>query len=167
MAHQLPIKKIHQLKPASAVYDEDLLPISQNELTKKLAFHLLKEAILESVTTGHSIEMRAHDGYLQWKYANDTVWANLIALSDITGGGGGGAATLSVPSFFKGDGLKKKFFPVPGLTSTDAKRCIVTVGGIVQEAESSFFVNLADGGSLIFDEAPPLNLTISIQPLQQ
>src|SRR5690606_31438698 len=34
---------------------------------------------------GQKIELRIHDGNIQWKYENDTNWGNLIALSQLTG----------------------------------------------------------------------------------
>ena len=34
---------------------------------------------------GKQVELRAYDGYIQWKYTDDTVWNNLIALSELKG----------------------------------------------------------------------------------
>ena len=36
-------------------------------------------------TDGKQVELRAYDGYIQWKYIDDTVWNNLIALSELKG----------------------------------------------------------------------------------
>ena len=123
----LKTKRISQLKPATALYDNDLLLVEQENTTKKATFKLLKDAAV----------------------------------------GADGASRNTTTYYFVGDGVKKSFDPVPGLTSIDATKCLVIVGGVPQIAYMSYDVSLAAGGTLNFlDEAPPEGLTISIQSFQ-
>lgn len=52
----------------------------------KLALNL-RERIetLESVTSGRSIEIRATTTHVQWKYVDELVWTNLVALDSLRG----------------------------------------------------------------------------------
>jgi hypothetical protein len=63
---------------------------------------------------------------------------------------------------FQGTGTKLVFSPVAGITSMDATKYIVTVGGLVQAPNVSYTVNALNGGSLVFDEAPALDAPVTI-----
>jgi hypothetical protein len=77
-----------------------------------------------------------------------------------------GTGSASDTIYFAADGVKKNFNPVPGITSTDATKCLVVIGGVTQQANVSYTVSLDAGGTLIFHEAPPLGNSISIQSFQ-
>jgi len=163
----LKAKNIPQLPPVTALADYDIMIFQQGTTTRRGTVGLLKQTIGQDIVQGRDIQLRVSDGYIQWKYAGTSTWQNLVALEDLKGAKGDtGSAQISEPAFFTGDGTRKVFSPVPGLTSTNAYKCEVAVGGIVQQAVVSYTVSLADGGSLIFDEAPPANIAVSIQPLQ-
>lgn len=153
-------KKISQLLAAIALHDEDLFVIKQSVGTRSTTLLALREYI-GALDGGVSkdIELRKSDGYIQWKYVGDTVWNNLVALSDLQGPGGSGSLSQQV---FAGDGVKKIFNGISGIISSDALKCIVTVGGATQQPNVSYTVSTEEGGSVIFDEAPPDNLTITV-----
>ena len=159
-------KRVSQLDPAKPLSAADLFIVEQDNNgkvgTRKASFELLGRSLSHVLGASRDLEMRVDSDYLQYRYVGDSTWTNLIAVSEL----GGGTASPGVPSFFTGTGSQKTFSPVPGLSSTDASKCIVTVGGVTQQHTVSYTVSLANGGSLIFDEAPPIDLPISIQPLQ-
>jgi hypothetical protein len=163
-------KNIPQLPPATSLADYDIMIVQQGTTTRRGTVGLLKQTIMQEVTQGRDVQLRVDGGYIQWKYAGTTSWQNLISLDDLKGSPGEpgtpGSTGLSTPSFFAGDGSRTVFSPVPGLRTTNASRCMVSVGGVVQQADESYTVSLDSGGSLIFAEAPPENLPVSIQPLQ-
>jgi hypothetical protein len=162
-------KRIPQLKSATALYDNDLILVEQENVTKKATFKLFKDTVGSGGTgTGsdaREIELRNSGAYLQWRYVGVESWIDLVSLEDITGPAG--SSYGSTTYYFVGDGVKKTFNPVPGLVSTDSTKCLVIVGGVPQVANVSYNVNLLGGGTLNFiDEAPPAGLTISIQSFQ-
>lgn len=160
-------KRIPQLKPATILYDNDLILVEQENTTKKATFKLFKESVGSGSGSGGSareVELRNSGSYIQWRYVGVESWIDLVSLEDITGPPG--SAYGSETYYFVGDGSKKAFNPVPGLVSVDASKCLVVVGGVTQLANSSYTVTLDAGGTLFFDEAPPAGLTISIQSFQ-
>ena len=159
-----PVKKIPQLKPAVAVGDSDLMLINQSGVTKKTTFGLLKRYLTEDFPSARDVELRRSSGYIQWRYAGESSWINLVALTDITGPAGGLSSRPT--TYFTGTGAQLVFSPVPGLINSEATKCIVTVGGLVQLANSSYTVSTDLEGSVIFDEAPPLGQSISVQIFQ-
>jgi hypothetical protein len=119
-------KRIPQLKPATILYDNDLILVDQENVTKKATFKLFKDYIAA----------------------------------------GDGGANSGETTYFPSDGVKTSFKPVPGITSTDATKYLVVVGGVAQQANVSYTVSSAEGGTLQFTEAPPVNNNISIQSFQ-
>jgi hypothetical protein len=77
--------------------------------------------------------------------------------------GATGAVYTSRSVYFTTDGIKKNFSPVPGLSSLDADMCLVVVGGVVQLPYTSYTVILANGGTVVFEEAPPLNCGVTVK----
>lgn len=157
------VKKIPQLNLATSISSPDLFVISQNGLTKKATFALFKDSITQDLEHARDIQLRKNDQYIQWRYVGDLNWINLVPLEDLKGPPGQGNLTQSA---FLGDGVKKIFNGISGIISADALKCIVTVGGVTQQPYVSYTVSTEDGGSLIFDEAPPLNLPVTICTLQ-
>ena len=152
-------KKIAQLLSAVSVSDADLLMITQSDVAKKATFGLLKEYISSDFTHPRDIQLRKSDGYVQWRYVGDGYWTNLINLADLQGPPGtGGVTQVTIIA----DGVKKIYSGISGMYSTHALNYNVTVGGVTQQPVVSFTVSLNDGGSLIFDEAPPSGLPIDI-----
>ena len=43
---------------------------------------------LESVTGGRSIEIRTSATHIQWKYVDESIWTDLVALSELKGDAG-------------------------------------------------------------------------------
>lgn len=43
-------------------------------------------------TDGREVELRSEFGYIQWKYADDTIWTDLVALSELKGDDGAAGA---------------------------------------------------------------------------
>jgi hypothetical protein len=160
-------KRVPQLKAASAVYDNDLILIDQGNVTKKATFKLFKDYIGTGTGTGvdgREVELRNSGAYIQWRYVGVDSWTDLVSLADITGPTGSVSASGTV--YFDADSVEKNFNPVPGIISTDATKCLVVVGGVTQQANVSYTVSLAAGGTLTFTEAPPLGNSISIQSFQ-
>jgi len=161
-------KRIPQLTPATSLYDNDLILIEQENITKKASFKLFKDTVGSGGGSGSNareVELRNSGTYIQWRYVGVEGWIDLVSLEDITGPAG--STYGSETYYFVGDGSKKTFNPVPGLTSTDATKCLVVIGGVTQLANSSYTVSLAAGGTLVFaDEAPPAGMIISIQSFQ-
>lgn len=162
-------KRVPQLKAASAVYDNDLILIDQENVTKKATFKLFKDYIGTGAgggtgTDGREVEIRNSGTYIQWRYVGVDSWTDLVSLADITGSPG--ASYSSETSYFTGDGIRKSFSPVPGIINTDATKCLVVISGVTQLANSSYTVNLDNEGTLLFDEAPPPDLGISVEIFQ-
>lgn len=162
-------KRVPQLKAASAVYDNDLILIDQENVTKKATFKLFKDYIGTGTgggtgVDGREVELRNSGTYIQWRYVGVDSWTDLVSLADITGPTGSVSASGTV--YFDADSVKINFSPVPGISSTDATKCLVVVGGVTQQANVSYTVSLANGGTLIFTEPPPLGNSISIQSFQ-
>lgn len=157
------IKKIPQLNPATSVSSSDLFVVNQNNATKKATFGLLKQYILDDFTQARDIQLRKGNGYIQWRYAGDSEWINLVSLIELQGPPGGGAVTQVV---FTGDGVQKIFNPISGIISSDALKCIVTVGGVSQQPYIAFTVSADNMGTITFDEAPPFNLPVTICTFQ-
>jgi hypothetical protein len=103
-----------------------------------------------------TIHIRINNGYFQWQY-NSGTWYNLISVTDFK------ATVIPQISFFTGNDTSKVFGPVPGLSSNDPNKCLVVVGGVVQQPTVSYTLSMLDGGKLVFDQAPPI-VPISIQP---
>lgn len=47
-----------------------------------------------SGTNGREVQVQANSTHIQWRYAGDTTWTNLVALSAITGPAGSGGLTI-------------------------------------------------------------------------
>jgi hypothetical protein len=156
-------KKIPQLPPATGLSGADLFVFSQNDVAKRVNFETIQRKIQLELGSAKDIELRKANGYIQWKYVGDTTWINLIALTDLQGPPGSGGATQSK---FTGDGVTKIFNGISGINSLNSLKYSVSVGGVVQEPSVSFTVSLDNGGSLIFDEAPPDGLPITILAFQ-
>jgi len=155
----LKTKKIPQLNLAGAVYGTDQVVINQRGATKRATIDLLREAITSDFAHARDIEIRKSDGYIQWKYVDSTSWTNLVPLLELQGPPGSGSLSQTV---FTADGVKKIFNGISGIISSDALKCNVTVGGLTQTPNVSFTVSTENGGSVIFDEAPPASLKISV-----
>lgn len=156
-------KKIPQLPAATALSGADMFVFSQNDIAKRVNFETIKRRIQLDLSGSKDIELRKYGGYIQWKYAGDLDWINLVSLQDLQGPPGEGAAAQWV---FEGDGAKKIYNGISGIISLNAVKYNVSVGGLVQQPYSSYTVSLEAGGSLIFDEAPPARLPISIIALE-
>lgn len=119
-----------------------------------------KTALVSGVRyTGLVVGVITGGAVTEYWFANGITDADLVAKS----GGGGGATYTSQTTYFQSDGVETHFSPVTGLTSIDTMLCLVVVGGVVQEATTSYTLSLDDGGTLIFDEAPPLLSNIMIK----
>jgi hypothetical protein len=153
------VKKIPQLNLASYVASPDLFVINQNGITKRATFALLKDTITRDFEHARDIQLRKTDQYIQWRYVGDLMWTNLVPLSELQGPPGLGSTTQTV---FTADGVKKIFNGISGISSNNALKCIVTVGGATQEPGISYTVSTENNGSVIFDEAPPANLAITV-----
>lgn len=172
------IKRIPDLRPADPLKSSDLLIISQYvqgaSKVRKVSVGALKEAIIASfpedptggggggggggtiVVDENTVHVRINNEFIQWQF-EDGAWYNLITLNELK------SAAVPQVSFFQGDKAQLEFGPVPGLSSDNPSKCLVVVGGIVQQPTVSYTLSLEDGGKLIFDEAPP-DVAISIQP---
>lgn len=88
MADEPQIKQIPDLDLAQELSDLDWLIVSQNissfASTRKVRFADLKEAI-SIYSGGQQVELRKSGDSVQWKYSGETVWRDLVALSEITG----------------------------------------------------------------------------------
>lgn len=157
-------KKIPDLNAAIGVNNGDLFMLSQNNTTRKTTFGAIKQTIAEEVARDREIEFRNNAGYIQWRHVGDPYWINLVSLEEIRGPAGEG--TFEPITYFTGDGVTKKFFPISGIINNNAAKCTVTVGGVTQQAYASYTVSAVDGGTVTFDEAPPNNLPVSITPFQ-
>lgn len=153
------VKKIPQLNTATSMFSSDLFVINQSNITKKATFALLKQAITEDFNHARDIQLRKNNEYIQWRYVGDISWINLVPLSDLQGPPGLGSISQRV---FVGDGTNKIFNGISGILSSDALKCIVTVGGVTQQAYASYSVSTESGGSVIFSEAPPANLPVTV-----
>jgi hypothetical protein len=152
------VKRIPQLPAATTLGDADLFLVHQNNASKKVTFSTFK-TLLGSATgplDENSVDIRINNDNIQWQF-NGGPWYNLITLTEIK------QAAVPEISFFNGDGHTLEFGPIPGLVSDNPNRCQVVVGGVVQQPTFSYTLSLADGGKLIFPEAPP-TVKISIQP---
>jgi hypothetical protein len=105
----------------------------------------------------NSVDVRINDDNIQWQF-DGGLWYNLITLTEIR------QAAVPEISFFDGDGHTLEFGPVAGLASNNPNKCLVVVGGVTQHPTVSYTLSTANGGKLIFSEAPPNNVKISIQP---
>ena len=157
------VKKIPQLNTATSVSGTDLFPVDQKNKTKKVSLDLLKNFIVEDFAHARDIQLRKADGYIQWKYADSLTWTNLIPLTELQGSSGTGSLSQTV---FIADGIKKIFNGISGILSSDALKCIVTVGGATQQPFAAYTVSTENNGSIIFDETPPANLPITVCVLQ-
>ena len=168
------IKRIPDLRAAEPLKSSDLLVVSQYiqgiNKVRKLSIASLKEAIIASFPqdpTGgggggtievdeNTVGVRINNEFIQWRF-EDGSWYNLITLNELR------SAAVPQVSFFQGDKVRLEFGPVPGLSSDNPSKCLVVVGGVVQQPTVSYTLSLENGGKLIFDEAPPF-VAISIQP---
>lgn len=171
------IKRIPDLRPADPLKNSDLLIVSQYvqgvNKVRKTTVGSIKEAIIAGfpvdptggggggsggnlVVDENTVGVRINNEFIQWSFQGGA-WYNIITLAELR------SAAVPQVSFFTGDKVQKEFSPVPGLTSTNPNKCLVVVGGVVQQPTVSYSVSLENGGKLIFDEAPP-SVAISIQP---
>lgn len=172
------IKRIPDLRAADPLKSSDLFIVSQYvqgaNKVRKVSVGAIKEAIIAGFPndpTGggggggggtievdeNTVHVRINNEFIQWNF-QDGPWYNLIKTTDLV--------DASVPeiSFFAGDGEQLEFGPVTGLTSSNPNRCTVVVGGVVQRPTISYTISTDSGGKVIFDEAPPPDLDISVQP---
>lgn len=159
MATTFRTKRIPQLQPAVSVSGNDVIVLQQASGTKRTVVDALKDYISADLAQARDIQLRKNNGYLQWRYAGDISWINLVSLEELQGPPGSGSLSQMV---FTADGVKKIFNGISGIISSDALKCIVTVGGATQQPNVSYTVSTENGGSVIFDEAPPNNLAITV-----
>lgn len=159
------IKKVSDLKPALQLAGSDLLIVSQNNALRRATIDLLASKVASQVQSNGRIVFRVDSGYIQWQYIGDKVWTNLVSLADLQGPPGSGANT-SDTAIFSGDGVRKVFSPVAGITSTEAGKCSVVVGGIAQTAVKSYTVSPDNNGTVTFSEAPPNGLDVTVRSFQ-
>lgn len=171
------IKRIPDLRPADPLKSSDLLIVSQYvqgaSKVRKVTVGALKEAIIASfpedptgggggggsgtiVVDENTVKVRINNEFIQWQF-EDGAWYNLITLNELR------SAAVPQVSFFQGNKVQLEFGPVPGLSSDNPSKCLVVVGGVVQQPTVSYTLSLESGGKLIFYEAPPF-VAISIQP---
>jgi hypothetical protein len=166
------IKRIADLRPAEPLKTSDLLIVSQyiqgTSKVRRTTVGAIRDIVAAGIKGAPSggggstvdpdkVKIRIDNGIIQWQ-PQDGPWYNLISLANLR------SALVPQISFFDGDGVKLEFGPVPGLSSIDPNKCLVVVGGVVQQPTYSYTLNLSDGGKVIFDEAPPKNVKISVQP---
>jgi hypothetical protein len=171
------IKRIPDLRAADPLKSSDLLIVSQYvqgaSKARKVSVGALKEAIIAGFPTDptgggsgggggtivvdeNTVHVRINNEFIQWSFEGGS-WYNLITLAELR------SAAVPQISFFQGDKVQLEFSPVPGLSSDNPNKCLVVVGGVVQQPTVSYRLSLEGGGKLIFDEAPPF-VAISIQP---
>ena len=171
------IKRIPDLRPADPLRSSDLLIVSQYvqgaNKVRKTTVGAIKEAIIASfpndptgggggggggtiVVDENTVHVRINNEFIQWQFEGGA-WYNLITLNELR------SAAVPQVSFFQGNKVLLEFGPVPGLSSDNPSKCLVVVGGVVQQPTVSYTLSLENGGKLIFDEAPPF-VAISIQP---
>lgn len=168
------IKRIPDLRPADPLKSSDLLIVSQYvqgaNKVRRTTVGAIKKAIIADfpndptgggggtnlVVDENTVSVRINNEFIQWSF-QDGPWYNLITLNELR------SAAVPQISFFQGDKVQLEFGPVPGLNSDNPSKCLVVVGGVVQQPTVSYTLSLAEGGKLIFDEAPPF-VAISIQP---
>lgn len=185
------IKKISQLPSAAQIAGDDFWIIDQNNVTKKATIRQLLDragnielrkttdyiqwrrvgdvewqnliALADISGDGNSftvdedtVNIRINNGYFQWQFQGGS-WYNLITVTDFK------TAVIPQMSFFVGNNTRTVFGPVADLTSNNPNKCMVVVGGVVQQPTVSYSIDMTDGGKLIFTEAPPV-VPITIQP---
>ena len=167
------IKRIPDLRTSEPLKSGDFLIVSQytqgTNKIRKTTVGALKAAILagyngggansggsELVVDEHTVEIRINNEFIQWRFQEGT-WYNLISLTEIR------EEIVPPMSMFDGDDETLHFYPVEGLTSLNPRRYQVVVGGVVQQPSVSYTLSTDNGGTLIFDQAPP-SVPISIQP---
>jgi hypothetical protein len=171
------IKRIPDLRSADPLKSSDLLIVSQYvegaSKVRKVTVGALKEAIIASfpedptgggggggggtiVVDENTVQVQINNEFIQWQFEGGA-WYNLITLNELK------SAAVPQVSFFQGNKELLEFGPVLGLSSDNPSKCLVVVGGVVQQPTVSYTLSLENGGKLIFDEAPP-NVAISIQP---
>ena len=157
------LKRISDLKPAVELAGADLLIVSQNNAIRKTTVDLIAQKISSQVKDSSKIVFRIDSGYIQWQYVGDRLWNNLVSLAELQGPPG---SFSNITTRFAGDGVRKVFAPVAGIITTEARKCTVAVGGVVQTAGISYTVSPVNNGILTFDEAPPNGVDVTIQPYQ-
>jgi hypothetical protein len=168
------IKRIADLRPAEPLKTSDLLIVSQyiqgTSKVRRTTVGAIRDIVAAgikgtssggggsgSVVDPDNVKIRVENGIIQWQ-PEDGPWYNLISLATLR------SALVPQISFFDGDGVKLEFGPVPGLSSADPNKCLVVVGGVVQQPTYSYTLDLNGGGKIIFSEAPPKTVKISVQP---
>ena len=173
------IKRIPDLKAAEPLISSDLLIVSQYRQginkVRKTTVGAIRDIIVSGfpndpfagggggsggggiVVDENTAEIQINGEYLQWRFQEGS-WYNLIKTAELVDAG------IPEISFFTGDGVQKEFGPVPGLVNNNPNRCQVVVGGVTQRATVSYTISTENGGKIIFDEAPPNSLDISVQP---
>jgi hypothetical protein len=172
------IKRIPDLRAAEPLKSSDLFVVSQYiqgaNKVRKVSLAKLKESIIAGfpqdptggggggggggniVIDENTVAVRINNQFIQWSF-EDGPWYNLITLNELR------SAAVPQVNFFTGDNAQLEFGPVPGLISDNPNKCLVVVGGVVQQPIVSYTLSLEDGGKLLFSEAPPA-VSISIQP---
>lgn len=173
------IKRIPDLRPAAPLKSSDMLIVSQyvqgTNKVRRTTVGAVKDVIISGfpndpfsggsgggsggnlVIDENTVRVRINNEFIQWSF-QDGSWYNLIKLSDLK--------TAAVPemSFFTGNGVQKEFGPVAGLTNSNPNKCLVVIGGVTQRPTISYTLSTDNGGKIIFDEAPPKDLEITVQP---
>jgi len=171
------IRRIPDLRPADPLKSSDLLIVSQYirgaHKLRKTTVGAIKNVVIAGFpndpTAGggggggqeplaeDSVRIRIENDFIQWQI-QDGPWYNLISLASLR------SSLIPQVSFFEGDGEQLEFGPIAGLNSDDPNRCAVVIGGVVQQPTVSYTLSLNNGGKIIFSEAPPDNINISVQP---
>jgi len=82
---------------SEAVENLNFTVVEDNVIATMVETEIVNIAITEAVgEPGKQIELQKSATHIQWRYVGDTVWINLVALSDLGGGGGGGTALTVV-----------------------------------------------------------------------
>ena len=173
------IKRPVDLRAAEPLKSSDLLIVSQyiqgTHKIRKTTVGAIKDIVVASFPndpTGNggggggggglivdetTVNIRVENQFIQWQFQGGP-WYNLISLANLR------SSLVPQISFFEGDGEQLEFGPLPGLSSVNPNKCAVVIGGVVQKPTVSYTLSLENGGKIIFDEAPPEGIDITVQP---
>lgn len=172
-------KRIPDLRPAEPLKSSDLLIVSQyiqgSNKVRRTTVGAVRDIIVSGfpndpfgngggggggggiVVDENTVQVQINNEFIQWRFQGGQ-WYNIIETADLLD------ALVPEMSFFSGNGAQKEFGPIPGLISNNPNRCLVVVGGVTQRPTISYTVSLDNGGKIIFDEAPPEDIEITVQP---
>jgi hypothetical protein len=174
------IKRPVDLRPADPLKSSDLLIVSQyiqgTHKIRKTTVGAIKDIVVagfpndptgggggggggggQIIVDETTVNIRVENEFIQWQFEGGE-WYNLISLATLR------SSLVPQISFFEGDGEQLEFGPVPGLSSVNPNKCLVIIGGVSQQPTVSYTLSLSSGGKVIFDEAPPDGIYISVQP---